>query len=195
MTRSRTVTWEDPAAIAREGVGLTGLEYMRGFASRRWPRPPIASTIEMEGTEFDEGRAVFTFEPAEYHYNPNGTVHGGVAATLLDSAMSCAVHTTLGVGDRYTTLELKVNFVRAITIDTGRVRAEGKVVHRGGTIATAEGRLIAERDGKLLAHGVTTCLIMQRVAPPLGGRGVRKSLPRLAGEYRRSRGGGQRGGQ
>jgi uncharacterized protein (TIGR00369 family) len=167
MTRSRTVTWEDPAGILREGATLTGLEYMRGFAAGRWPRPPIASTIEMEAAEFDEGRAVFTCEPAEYHYNPNGTVHGGVAATLLDSAMSCAVHTTLGVGDRYTTLELKVNFVRAVTIDTGRVRAEGTVVHRGRTIATAEGRLIAERDGKLLAHGVTTCLIMRATpAPP-----------------------------
>jgi uncharacterized protein (TIGR00369 family) len=160
VSRSRTFTWEDPAVTAQEGLALTGLEYLRGFADGRFPRPPIASTMEMEAAEFDEGRAVFTCEPAEFHYNPIGVVHGGFAATLLDSAMSCAVHTTLGAGDRYTTLELKVNFVRAITVDTGRVRAEGTVVHRGGTIATAEGRLVAERDGKLLAHGVTTCLLM-----------------------------------
>jgi uncharacterized protein (TIGR00369 family) len=160
LSRSRTVTWEDPASAASDGLSLTGLEFMRGFAAGRWPRPPIASTIEMEAAEFDEGRAVFVCEPAEFHYNPIGVVHGGVAATLLDSAMSCAVHTTLGVGDRYTTLELKVNFVHAITTETGRIRAEGTIVHRGGTIATAEGRLIAERDGTLLAHGVTTCLIM-----------------------------------
>jgi len=103
---------------------------------------------------------VFPCEPAEYHYKPIGVVHGGLAATLLDSAMSCAVHTTLAAGERYTTLELKVNFVRAITVATGRVRAEGTVVHRGGTIATAEGHLLSERDGKLLAHGVVTCRLI-----------------------------------
>jgi uncharacterized protein (TIGR00369 family) len=135
---------------------------MRSFADGRRPRPPIASTIGMEAAAFDEGRAVFVCEPAEYHYNPIGVVHGGLAATLLDSAMSCAVHTTLAAGERYTTLELKVNFVRAITVATGRIRAEGTIVHRGGTIATAEGRIIAERDGRLLAHGVTTCLIIPR---------------------------------
>jgi len=159
-SRSRTVTWKDPAGAARAAITLTGLEYMRSFADGRLPRPPIASTMEMEATEFDAGRAVFTCEPAEYHYNPIGVVHGGLAATLLDSAMSCAVHTTLAAGERYTTLELKVNFVRAITVATGRVRAEGTVVHRGGTIATAEGRLLSERDGKLLAHGVVTCLLI-----------------------------------
>ncbi len=148
---------------AREGLTLPGLEYLRGFRSGRLPRPPIASTLGMDAAEFSEGRAVFTCEPAEYHYNPIGVVHGGLAATLLDSAMSCAVHTTLAAGERYTTLELKVNFVRAITAGTGRIRAVGTIVHRGGTVATAEGRLVADGDGKLLAHGVTTCLIMARV--------------------------------
>ena len=165
MKRSRTITWEDPMASAREGLSLPGLEYLRSFVDGRLPRPPIASTMEMEAVEFEEGRAVFACEPAEYHYNPIGVVHGGLAATLLDSAMSCSIHTTLAAGERYTTLELKVNFVRAITAGTGRIRAEGTVVHRGGTIATAEGRLIAERDGKLLAHGVTTCLIMPGSEP------------------------------
>jgi uncharacterized protein (TIGR00369 family) len=162
VNRSRTISWEDPLVSAREGLTLPGLDYLRAFASGRLPRPPIASTLGMDAAEFDEGRAVFTCEPAEFHYNPIGVVHGGLAATLLDSAMSCAVHTTLAAGERYTTLELKVNFVRAITAATGRIRAEGTVVHRGGTIATAEGRLVAEGDGKLLAHGVTTCLIMPR---------------------------------
>src|SRR3982075_2542327 len=155
MDRSRTITWGDPSVAAQAELTLTGLEYMRSFADGRLPRPPIASTMGREAAEFDTGRAVFTCEPAEYHYNPIGVVHGGLAATLLDSAMSCAVHTTLAVGERYTTFELKVNFVRAITVATGRIRAEGTVVHRGGTIATAEGRLVGERDGKLLAHGVT----------------------------------------
>jgi uncharacterized protein (TIGR00369 family) len=102
---------------------------------------------------------VFAVQPDEYHYNPIGVVHGGLAATLLDSAMGCAVHTTLDAGTGYTTLELKVNYVRGMTRDTGRVRCEATVVRRGGTIATAEGRLIAEETGKLLAHGTTTCLI------------------------------------
>ena len=165
VKRSRTITWDYPAATAREGLALTGLEFLRGLADGRLPPAPIASTLGMEAAQFDAGRAVFACEPAEFHYNPIGVVHGGLAATLLDSAMSCSVHTTLAAGERYTTLELKVNFVRAITAATGRIRAEGKVVHRGGTIATAEGRLVAERDGRLLAHGVTTCLIMPRAEP------------------------------
>jgi len=104
----------------------------------------------------------FVGEPGEHLYNPIGVVHGGFAMTLLDSAMGCAVHTTLGVGEAYTTLEAKVNFVRPITLETGPVRCEGTVIHRGGTIATAEGRVIAERTGKLLAHGTTTCLVLKR---------------------------------
>jgi uncharacterized protein (TIGR00369 family) len=107
-----------------------------------------------------EGRAVFAVVPDEYHYNPIGTVHGGLAATLLDSAMGCAVETTLDPGVGYTTLELKVNYVRAMTRDTGRVVCEATVVHRGGTIATAEGRLVEEATGRLLAHGTTTCLVL-----------------------------------
>ncbi|TMD96349.1 MAG: PaaI family thioesterase [Chloroflexi bacterium] len=106
-------------------------------------------------------KAVFEGEPGEYLYNPIGVVHGGFAMTLLDSAMGCAIHSTLAAGERYTTLEVKSNFVRAITVDTGRVRCEGVVVHRGGTVATAEGRLIAIASGKLLAHGTTTCLIVR----------------------------------
>ncbi len=102
---------------------------------------------------------MFTGEPGEHLYNPIGSVHGGWAMTLLDSAMGCAIHTTLSAGERYTTVEVKVNFVRPISTDTGPVRCEGSVVHRGGTIATAEGKLVAEGTGKLLAHGTTTCII------------------------------------
>ena len=108
---------------------------------------------------------MFSVVPAEYHYNPIGLVHGGLAMTLLDSAMGCAVQTLLPAGSGYTTLEVKVNFVRAITRDTGRVVCEATVVHPGRTVATAEGRVIAEESGKLLAHGTTTCLI----ASPNGG--------------------------
>ena len=110
--------------------------------------------------ELEEGRAVFTVEPAEYHYNPIGVVHGGVAATLLDSAMGCAVHSVLPAGAGYTTLEIKVNYVRAMTSETGEVRCEARVVHVGGRTATAEGR-ITDAGGKLYAHGTATCMLFR----------------------------------
>ena len=143
----------------RAAPGKTGLELMNEIASRRLPPPPITATLGFTAVAFEEGTAVFEGEPAEYLYNPIGVVHGGYAMTLLDSAMGVAVHTTLKVGERYTTLETKVNFVRPITLDTGRVRCEGNIVFRGGTIATAEGKVTAINTGKLLAHGTTTCLI------------------------------------
>ena len=157
--RSRTITWADPLLIPKASAGKSGLEALREVFEGRVPPPPIAETMGIEGVQVEEGKAVFEGEPAEYLYNPIGVVHGGFAMTLLDSAMGCAVHSTLKVGERYTTLEVKTNFVRPITVDTGRVRCEGAVIHRGGTIATAEGKLIAIDSGKLLAHGTTTCLI------------------------------------
>jgi uncharacterized protein (TIGR00369 family) len=166
--RSRTVTWEDPTANFERARSLSGMEYLQAIMNGTLPPPPIALTLGMDIVELDEGRAVFAAEPSEYHYNPIGVVHGGLAATLLDSATGCAVQTTLPQGVAYTTLELKTNFVRAITRDTGRVLCEAEVVHRGGTIATAEGRLRAESSGKLLAHGTSTCLI-------IAGNGVRTS--------------------
>ena len=159
--RERTITWEDPFLTVQSAPGKTGLELINDVFSGKLPPPPIAVTMRFEGVEAEEGRAVFEGEPDESLYNPIGVVHGGYAMTLLDSAMGCAVHTTLGVGERYTTLEVKANFVRAITLETGRVRCEGFVVHRGGTVATAEGKLFAKSTGKLLAHGTTTCLIIK----------------------------------
>ena len=158
--RSRTYTWEDPFEALRTAPGKTGLELLNEILAHRLPRPPITETMGFTGTHFEDGKAVFEGEPAEYLYNPIGVVHGGFAMSLLDSAMGCAVHSTLGVGDRYTTLELKTNFVRPITLDTGRVRCEGAILYRGGTVATAEGKVTAIGSGKLLAHGTTTCLII-----------------------------------
>lgn len=157
--RSRTVSWEDPLGLVRAAPGKTGIELLRGLIDGTVAPPPIALTMGFRLVEVGEGMAVFAGQPEEYLYNPIGTVHGGWAMTLLDSAMGCAVHSTLGVGERYTTLEVKVNFVRPITVDTGRVRSEGEVLHRGTTIATAQGRVMAEETGKLLAHGTTTCVI------------------------------------
>ena len=159
--RTRTITWEDPYTIPRAAAGKSGLEILTEVFEGRLPPPPISVTMGFTGTEVAEGRAVFEGDAAEYLYNPIGVVHGGFAMTLLDSAMGCAIHSTLGVGELYTTLEVKVNFIRAMTTETGRVRCEGNVIHRGGRIATAEGKVIAIDLGKLLAHGTTTCLVMR----------------------------------
>jgi uncharacterized protein (TIGR00369 family) len=160
-TRTRTVTWEDPMLTAEAEQTMSGLEALQAFLDGRLSLPPIAVLIGFQLTEASEGRAVFTAVPAEYHYNPIGVVHGGLAATLLDSAMGCAVQSTLPAGAGYTTLDINVTFVRPLTRDTGLVTCEGTVLHVGGRMATAEARLI-DADGKLYAHGTTTCLIMRR---------------------------------
>ena len=157
--RTRTVTWEDPLDSASRGLKLAGLDYLKAMLAGEIPPPPIAQTLGIILLEADEGRALFDAHPGEHHYNPLGFVHGGLAATLLDSATGCAVQTTLPAGVGYTTLELKTNFVRPITHDTGRILCEADVVHRGATVATAEGKVYAEATGKLLAHGTSTCLI------------------------------------
>jgi uncharacterized protein (TIGR00369 family) len=158
--RERTITWEDPAPAAARGRDLPGLDYMRAIAAGEIPPPPIAVLLGFELVEVEAGRAVFAVTPQEFHYNPIGVVHGGLALTLLDSAMGCAVHTTLPAGVAYTTLEVKANLVRAITRDSGPLRCDGDVLYRGRRQATAEGRLIEEETGKLVAHGTTTCLVL-----------------------------------
>lgn len=159
-TRTRTIHWEDPLPAARAGREMSGIDYLRAIASGTLPPAPFALLMGIRPAEIEEGRVVFTVEPAEYHYNPIGVVHGGLAATLLDSAMACAVHSLLPAGVGYTTLEFKVNLVRALTIETGEVRAEGTVIHMGGRIATAEGKVV-DRSGKLYAHATTTCIILR----------------------------------
>ncbi len=137
---------------------LSGLELLRGIVAGRLPQPPIAKTLNFYLIEVDEGRAVFQGTPQTGYGNPLGSIHGGWAATLLDSCMACAVHSTVPAGQGYTTVEFKVNLVRPVFADSGPLRAEGKVVNAGRTIATSEGRLVGP-DGKLYAHGTETCLI------------------------------------
>ncbi len=158
--RTRTITWEDPLPSAQKGRAMSGLDYLRAIQSGELPPPPIAVLMGMGIAEVAEGHAVFTALPTEYHYNPIGVVHGGLAATLLDSALGCAVHSTLPAGTGYTTLEIKVNYVRAITSETGEVRCEANVLYQGGRVATAEGK-ITDAAGKLYAHGTTTCIIFR----------------------------------
>jgi uncharacterized protein (TIGR00369 family) len=139
-------------------LSYDGLEFLRSIVAGKSPQPPISKLMHFHLAEADKGRVVFEGHPNFDLYNPIGTVHGGYAATLLDSALGCAIFTTLLKGDNWTTLELKVNFVRAMNKDTGPVRAEGRLIHRGRTVATSEGDL-KDRDGKLYAHATTTCMI------------------------------------
>lgn len=139
-------------------AAMSGLDLLKEMIAGRLPGPPIMQTLDFALTEVEHGRARFEGVPAFKHYNPLGTVHGGYAATLLDSCMGCAVHTTLPKGVSYTTLEFKVSLIRPITTETGLVRAEGRTLNVGRRAATAEGRL-TDGKGRLLAHASTTCLI------------------------------------
>lgn len=151
----------DHAAVAKELVQMNGLEAMRALIAGRFPPPSIATTLGFHLAEVDDGRAVFLGDPSDRIMNPLGIVHGGWALTLIDSCCGCAAHTTLAPGRGYTTVETKVNFVRAIMPETGQVRAEGLVVARGRTIITSEGKLTDAR-GRLLAHGTSTLMVLRQ---------------------------------
>jgi uncharacterized protein (TIGR00369 family) len=147
------------APIPREkAFGLSGMQVFERIFSGELPSPPIGDTMDFIPVQMAHGRAVFQGKPMLRHYNPLGTVHGGWYCTLLDSALGCAVHTTLPSGKGYTTLELKVNMLRALTTSVELVRAEGKVIHVGRQVATAEGRIV-DAEGKIYAHATTTCMI------------------------------------
>ena len=151
-----TLAWGVPR---REQIaGMSGLDLFRAMVAGRLPAPPICKTLDFIMVEADFGRIVFQGRPGLEHYNPTGTVHGGWFATLLDSAVGCAVGSALPVGKAYTTAELKINIVRPLTTKVPLVRAEGKIIYIGGRMATAEGRLTGP-DGKLYAHASTTCFI------------------------------------
>jgi uncharacterized protein (TIGR00369 family) len=139
---------------------MSGLEFVQGLAGGALPLNTIAQTLGYDVVEAEKGRVVITLAPTGAHLNPWGTVHGGLTATILDSCMGLAIQSTLEKGFGSTTLEFKISLVRAITQDTGEVRAEGKVLNGGRRIGTAEGR-VTDRSGRLLAHGTTTCLIFE----------------------------------
>ena len=160
-TRSRTITWHDPVASAAVGAEMAGLDYVHAIQSGEIPPPPIAVVMNFSIAELEEGKATFIGEPGEEHYNPIGVVHGGYASTILDSALGCAVHTTCPAGVGYTSQTLEVKYLRPITRDTGAVRAEADVIHRGRKTATAEAKLTSVETGKLLATGTSTCLILE----------------------------------
>ena len=158
--RTRTVTWQDPLRSASAARELGGLEHLRAMVRGEVPPPPIAELMGFTLDSVEVGRVAFAVKPGEHHYNPIGVVHGGLSATLLDSALGCAIYSTLPPGVAWTTVELHVNFVRAITADTGRLVCTASVLHGGSRVATAEGKLTDEK-GVLYAHGTTTCLILR----------------------------------
>ena len=148
-----------PGVARQEQVAtLDGLAALQAMLRGELPYPPISRSLDFMLIEVSHGRAVFQGTPGLAHYNPLGSVHGGWFATLLDSALGCSVHAALPAGKGYTTLELKLNLIRALTTAVPRVRAEGSVIHVGGQTATAEARLVGP-DGRLYAHGTTTCLV------------------------------------
>jgi uncharacterized protein (TIGR00369 family) len=150
-----------PAVLPPEELRrYAGLDLFRKMIAGELPYPPICDTLGFILIEVDKGRAVFQGTPRREHYNPIGSVHGGFHATLLDSCVGCAVHSTLEAGQGYTTLEIKINYVRALTDQVGPVRAEGRVIHAGRSVRTADGRLV-DREGRLYAHTSTTCMVLQ----------------------------------
>jgi uncharacterized protein (TIGR00369 family) len=158
MAKQRTFSWEDPSTLWQSVRDLAGIEVLKKVVSGELPPPPMGRLMDIRLVEVEQGRAVFQSTPSEFHYNPLGTVHGGYAATLLDSAMGCAVHSTLEAGDTYTTVEFKINYLRPLSHATGEVRGVGTVINSGRSTALAEGR-VEGPDGKLYAFATCTCLV------------------------------------
>jgi uncharacterized protein (TIGR00369 family) len=161
MMPSRTTSKNFGTVSADRQKAMSGLEFVQGLVDGTLPLNTIAQTLGYDVTEAVDGRVVVTAEPSGIHLNPAGTVHGGLAATLLDSCMGLAVQSTLEKGVSQTTLEFKISLLRPITPETGEIKAEGIVLSRGRRVGTAEGR-ITDGQGRLLAHGTTTCLIFER---------------------------------
>ena len=164
--RSKQVTWHDPVATARVGAGLSGLDFLRGILEGRFPPPPIAQLLGMELVSVDDGRAVFSCTPDESVYNPIGMVHGGFLCTLLDSAAGCAVHTRLPAWVGYSSIEIKVSFLKAVKVDGGPVEVQGQVLRLGRRVAFAEARAINAR-GELVGHATTSIAVVGG-EPPTG---------------------------
>lgn len=162
--RSRTFSWADPTANAAQVGRRSGIDMLRAMIAGELAAPPVMHLLDMTRMEADEGRVSVELTPQEFHYNPLGTVHGGVLSTLLDTAAGCAVHTTLPAGVGYTSLDLNVKFLRPVTVDSGTLRCQGTVLQRGRRTALAEAR-ITDADARLIAHATSTCLILPQPQP------------------------------
>lgn len=159
-TRERTHGWPDPGVYADPIRSLDGLSFLEQIGAGVLPQPGIMQSLGIRPVEVEAGRIVFAMRPAEYHYNPLGTVHGGVICAILDSAAGCAVHSTLPAGVGFTSLDLSTRFLRPITVEVGEVTCEGTVVSAGKRTAMAEASL-RDGTGRLLAHATSGCLILR----------------------------------
>ncbi len=165
MTRTRTITWHDPADSALRAAGLDGLEILHRIASGQLPPPPAAELVGFRPVFVTPGHVVFGYAPREEHYTGMGAVHGGILTTVLDTVMGCAVSSRLEQGRAPVTIELKTSFTRPVTLVSGHLRAEGTLVHGGRRVATAEAKLLDEA-GTLYAHGSSTWLIHEAAGRP-----------------------------
>src|SRR3989441_6663404 len=156
----RTINEEASSKKVEARRIMSGLEYMRKMMAGELPPSGMVQLLNLKLVEVSEGRAVFTVQPDERHYNGLGIAHGGLAAALLDSALGCAINAMMPAGKIFTTLEMKINYVRPITRERGELRCDANVIHAGGRVATAEGR-IKDQDGKLYAHGTATCMLFR----------------------------------
>jgi uncharacterized protein (TIGR00369 family) len=156
--RSRTVTWHEPGPSTAKGLSMAGVDYLRAMANGELPQPPIAGLLRFEIVSADPGRVVFTCEPDESAYNPIGAVHGGVVCTLLDSVTGCAIHSTLPQGKGYTSVEIKVNYLKAVRLSSGLLTATGTVVKSGSRVGFAEG-VVTDASGAVVATATSTLLI------------------------------------
>ncbi|WP_433720029.1 PaaI family thioesterase [Actinoplanes sp. CA-051413] len=159
-TRTRTYSWTDPAEHAAVLGTTSGLDLMRKMVAGELPPPPIMNLIDISGMEVEEGSVTFYLAPQEFHYNPLGTMHGGVLSTLLDSAAACSLHSTLPAGVGYTSLDLNVKFLRAVTVDSGQLTCKGGVLQKGRRTALTEAR-ITDTAGRLIAHATSSCMIFE----------------------------------
>jgi uncharacterized protein (TIGR00369 family) len=161
MERKKVITWDDPQLSKRAALAsMSGLDYLKAIKEGRISPPPAARLIGYTIAEVESGYAVFKLQPGEYHYNPFATVHGGILSTLLDTAMTASVLSTLPQGLSCSTIEIKVNFIKMVTVVTGVLRCEARPIHIGKNLATVEGR-VKDRNGVLLAHGVSTCSVFK----------------------------------
>jgi uncharacterized protein (TIGR00369 family) len=158
VDRSRTVTWEDPLVGAALAKTMSGLEYIQGLLDGSIPEPPIMNLMNMRPVAVEVGKVTFTCDPNESHYNPIGTVHGGLVCTLLDSVLGCAVQTTLPRGQGYTSLEIKISYLRPVMADTGQLTAVGIATKPGSRAAFADGT-VHDSNGKLIATASSTLLV------------------------------------
>jgi uncharacterized protein (TIGR00369 family) len=155
---SRTVTWHDPLRSAAVGMTLPGIDYLRAMVAGEVPPPPIAQLLQFDFAEADPGRVVFTCTPDASAYNPIGAVHGGLVCTLLDSVTGCAVHSTLPAGRGYTSIEIKVSYLKAVRLESGQLTAVGTVVKGGSRVAFAEG-VVTDASGAVVATATSTLLV------------------------------------